>query len=80
MALACQCRFRGKTLPRQERVTKRTHTRRVDESEAKTPPQLKEQKKAQLQKELDEIVEEIDELLESNAEEFVSNYVQKGGE
>ena len=30
--------------------------------------------------ELDGLLDEIDELLESNAEEFVKNYVQKGGE
>ena len=30
--------------------------------------------------ELDEMLDEIDEVLESNAEEFVKNYVQKGGQ
>lgn len=29
---------------------------------------------------LDELLDEIDEALESNAEEFVRNYVQKGGQ
>ena len=29
---------------------------------------------------LDELLDEIDELLESNAEEFVKSYVQKGGQ
>ena len=29
---------------------------------------------------LDELLDEIDEVLEENAEEFVKNYVQKGGE
>ncbi len=29
---------------------------------------------------LDDVLDEIDEVLESNAEEFVKNYVQKGGE
>ena len=28
----------------------------------------------------DDLLDEIDEVLESNAEDFVSNYVQKGGE
>jgi len=31
-------------------------------------------------KETDELLDEIDELLEENAEEFVRNYIQKGGE
>ena len=30
--------------------------------------------------ELDDLLDEIDEVLEDNAEEFVRNYVQKGGE
>ena len=34
----------------------------------------------QLKAELDEILDEIDEVLEDNAEQFVKNYVQKGGE
>ena len=29
---------------------------------------------------LDDLLDEIDEVLEENAEEFVKNYVQKGGE
>lgn len=29
---------------------------------------------------LDDILDQIDEVLEANAEEFVKNYVQKGGE
>jgi len=30
--------------------------------------------------ELDDLLDEIDEVLEDNAEEFVRNYVQKGGQ
>jgi len=30
--------------------------------------------------ELDDLLDEIDEVLESNADEFVKNYVQKGGQ
>ena len=33
-----------------------------------------------LKGELDDLLDEIDEVLEENAEEFVRNYVQKGGE
>ena len=33
-----------------------------------------------LKAELDDLLDEIDEVLEDNAEEFVRNYVQKGGE
>ena len=34
----------------------------------------------ELKEEMDALVEEIDEVLEENAEEFVKNYVQRGGE
>ena len=30
--------------------------------------------------ELDELLDEIDEVLEENAEDFVRNYIQKGGQ
>ena len=34
----------------------------------------------ELKAELDDLLDEIDEVLESNAEDFVKSYVQKGGE
>ena len=34
----------------------------------------------QTEKPLDDLLDEIDSVLEDNAEEFVRNYVQKGGE
>ncbi len=33
-----------------------------------------------LKEDIDKLVDEIDDVLEENAEEFVKNYVQKGGE
>ena len=37
-------------------------------------------KEATLADGLDDLLDEIDEVLETNAEEFVKSYVQKGGE
>jgi len=34
----------------------------------------------ELKEEMDALVDEIDDVLEENAEEFVKNYVQRGGE
>ncbi len=34
----------------------------------------------ELTERIDDLLEEIDSVLEENAEEFVKNYVQKGGE
>jgi len=33
-----------------------------------------------LKDEMDQVMDEIDDVLEENAEEFIKNYVQKGGE
>jgi ubiquitin-like protein Pup len=33
-----------------------------------------------LKADLDELLDDIDEVLEENADEFVRNYIQKGGE
>ena len=43
-------------------------------------PQKLAKKGEQLKEEMDALVDEIDEVLEENAEEFVKNYVQRGGE
>lgn len=34
----------------------------------------------EIKEDLDSLMDEIDEVLEKNAEEFVKNYVQRGGE
>ena len=38
------------------------------------------EKGEKIKAELDDLLDEIDEVLESNAEDFVKSYVQKGGE
>jgi prokaryotic ubiquitin-like protein Pup len=65
-------------------MAERTHkqrstTDRSDEQvehDAPTATQSGEKLKA----ELDDLLDEIDEVLESNAEDFVKSYVQKGGQ
>ncbi len=42
-------------------------------------PQKSEQGE-KIKAELDDLLDEIDEVLESNAEDFVKSYVQKGGQ
>ncbi len=52
-----------------------------DGSDAKgDAPQKLAKKGEELKEEMDALVDEIDEVLEENAEEFVKNYVQRGGE
>ena len=55
--------------------TKERSTEAVEETAAATT-----ERGDRLKADLDELLDEIDEVLEDNAEEFVRNYVQKGGE
>jgi ubiquitin-like protein Pup len=57
---------------------RRTTTERSDEVVEEVPATSATGDK--LKAELDDLLDEIDEVLEDNAEEFVRNYVQKGGE
>jgi ubiquitin-like protein Pup len=54
-------------------------TRTEEEEEVAEAPATSERGE-KLKAELDDLLDEIDEVLEDNAEEFVRNYVQKGGE
>jgi ubiquitin-like protein Pup len=58
-----------RTAPSRETVTEE------DEKTAATS-----ERGEKLKAEIDDLLDEIDEVLEDNAEEFVRNYVQKGGE
>jgi len=50
-----------------------------DTAESRPASNIKERGET-LKEDLDRIIDEIDEVLEENAEEFVKNYVQRGGE
>ncbi len=38
------------------------------------------ERSSEIDDQLDDLLDEIDEVLESNAEDFVKSYIQKGGE
>ena len=63
-----------------EQKRKQAPTAREEQAteEVEAPPPSAQGEK--LKAELDDLLDEIDEVLEDNAEEFVRNYVQKGGE
>ena len=48
--------------------------------EAKPEKKGKALKNEKLDKDTEDLIDEIDAVLEENAEEFVKNYVQRGGE
>lgn len=58
---------------------RRPATERTDEVVEEPAPAAAE-RGDKLKAELDDLLDEIDEVLEDNAEEFVRNYVQKGGQ
>jgi ubiquitin-like protein Pup len=62
----------------QERKTARRD--KVDEQPTTTAKTTTAEKAEKLKKSLDEVLDEIDTVLESNAEEFVKSYVQRGGQ
>jgi ubiquitin-like protein Pup len=52
----------------------------VESNEVVTESRSESETGQRLRAELDDLLDEIDEVLETNAEEFVRAYVQKGGE
>jgi prokaryotic ubiquitin-like protein Pup len=67
---------------RMEKQEKKTDTKRggaQPKDEAKASAKVVEAGK-KLKEDMDKLIDEIDDVLEENAEEFIKNYVQKGGE
>ena len=55
-------------------------TRRSEEREVEELSPADSAHKAELDSEVDSLLDEIDDVLEVNAEEFVRSFVQKGGQ
>ena len=55
-------------------------SRRADDREVEELPPADTAHKAELDSEVDSLLDEIDDVLEVNAEEFVRSFVQKGGQ
>ncbi len=62
-----------------EQIKKSASSRKATESAIRSDATVNKDTK-NLTAELDSLLDEIDEVLESNAEEFVKSYVQKGGQ
>ncbi|CAB4744117.1 MAG: ubiquitin-like protein Pup [Actinobacteria bacterium] len=61
----------------QEQVRKQAPVRR-EETVEETPAVSEQGEK--IKAELDDLLDEIDSVLETNAEDFVKSYIQKGGQ
>jgi ubiquitin-like protein Pup len=67
----------------QERASRRTDESDVEPDAtdaAGAPSDAVAERKAAIDEDVDAMLDEIDEVLETNAEEFVRGFVQKGGE
>lgn len=67
------------------RAADQTQSRKTQDKESGKSKETREAKDLsergkKLKEDMDELVDEIDEVLEENAEEFVKNYIQRGGE
>jgi prokaryotic ubiquitin-like protein Pup len=66
-----------KLMAEREQIRKPATKRETDDVQETTTTSKQGEK---IKAELDDLLDEIDEVLETNAEEFVKSYVQKGGE
>ena len=64
-------------MPERERKQKPAPKEREEAVEDVAAPEARGQ---ELKEDIDDLLDEIDSVLEENAEEFVRNYVQKGGQ
>lgn len=62
-----------------QKQVKRSETPQEIPAETHATANVKERGNA-IKEDIDHILDEIDEVLEENAEEFVKNYVQRGGQ
>ena len=63
-----------------ERTQKSKPTRTDDDQVVEDAAPATTETGDKLKAELDDLLDEIDEVLETNAEDFVKSYVQKGGQ
>jgi ubiquitin-like protein Pup len=64
----------------QEQQKPQSRENEVDEDVPATPPASAEAQASEATQGVDDLLDEIDGVLESNAEEFVRAFVQKGGQ
>jgi prokaryotic ubiquitin-like protein Pup len=68
----------GTTMAQEQKQPKRSTE---DEAQVEELPEAEvAERKEQLDEDIDAILDEIDDVLESNAEDFVKSFIQKGGQ
>ncbi len=67
-------------MAQEQKQPRRGSDAEVEETTGAAPSEAVSERKDQIDEDVDAILDEIDSVLESNAEEFVKSFVQKGGE
>ncbi|GAB3246119.1 ubiquitin-like protein Pup [Alteromonas gracilis] len=67
-------------MAQEQKQPRRGSDAEVEETTEVAPSEAVGERKDQIDEDVDAILDEIDSVLESNAEEFVKSFVQKGGE
>ncbi len=69
-------------MPESEQARSRSRRTEQEQAEDLAPAESAQaaEHRAELDSEVDSLLSEIDDVLESNAEEFVRSFVQKGGQ
>ncbi|MEN8238271.1 MAG: ubiquitin-like protein Pup [Actinomycetota bacterium] len=62
------------------KVTEREHSTRRESDDSAHDQDMDTTRGDEVADKIDDLLDEIDSVLEENAEEFVKNYVQKGGQ
>ncbi len=65
-------------MPEREQIKREAPARKDEETIEEVPATSERGEK--LKAEMDDLLDEIDEVLETNSEDFVRGYIQKGGE
>ena len=61
-------------------MTDREHASRKHDDHSESGQDMPQNRGEDVTEKIDDLLDEIDTVLEENAEEFVKNYVQKGGQ
>jgi ubiquitin-like protein Pup len=61
-------------------MTDREHASKKRDDRAESSQEAPQNRGEDVTEKIDDLLDEIDTVLEENAEEFVKNYVQKGGQ
>jgi ubiquitin-like protein Pup len=67
-------------MAQEQKQPRKSHEEKEPVDPAPAPADAVSERKEQLDEDIDAILEDIDDVLETNAEDFVKSFIQKGGQ